>query len=327
MASEFLFDLKDPASSWHGSSKTYFTTGDISSEAGNVIEPEGPHRLYWVLDTLMHKVPDGIDSDTVHMAHVHRNGYETFFVDSGSLWLYINNQKCLVKKGDIVQLQAGQAHGMYFLEDVKWRGTYHDYMVPDEMLDVARVAARMPEFADDPELKALDPGMDHIRLEPLLYTEVPAEQCLAVKNPSRPWAEYAFNGVTMKIIVERWENGGTKELCCAVMEPGFTAEWEKFPVVRDLFYVRSGKVKFNIMGEEIIADDECIVNVPRFAPHSMEVLEKTEMYELGGQTMWSLFLQQYTSLLQRSPERLKDGTTLSELKKKFNVTVKSTGFQ
>ena len=131
----------------------------------------------------------------------------------------------------------------------------------------------------------------------------------------------------MKVIVERWENGGTKELCCAVMEPGFTAEWDKYPAVRDLFYVRKGKVKFNIMGEEVIADDECVVNVPKFAPHSMEVLEKTEMYELGGQTMWSLFLQQYTSVKQRFPERREDPATLETLKTKFNVTVKSIGMK
>lgn len=324
---KFVYDLKDPATSWSGSSKSYFSTGDISSEAGNVIEAEGPHRLYWMLDTVMYKVPESIDIDTVHMAHYHKRGYETFFVDSGSLWLFINNQKVLVKKGDIVHLQAGQSHGMYFLEDVKWRGTYHDYDVPSEMMDVAIVMANMPEAANDPELKALDPGMDHIKMEPLLYTEVPAEQCLAVKNPDRPWAEYKFDGVTMKVIVERWENGGTKELCCAVMQPGFTAEWDKYPAVRDEFYIRKGKVKFTIMGQEVIADDECVVNIPKFAPHSMEVLEETEMYELGGQTMWSLFLQQYTSLKLRYPERFNDPAEIEALKKKCAVTVKSIGMK
>ena len=324
---KFVYDLKDPASSWSGSAKSYFPNGQVSSEAGSVIPAEGEHGLYWMLDTLMNKVPEGTDIDIAHMPHYHVKGYETFFVDSGSLWLFINNQKVFVQKGDIVHLQAGQSHGMYFLEDVKWRGTYHDYEVYPEMRQVGIVAANMPELADDPELKALNRGMDNIKLEPLLYTEVPTEQCIAVKNPNRPWAEYKLDGVTMKVIVERWENGGTKELCCAVMQPGFTAEWDKFPAVRDEFYVRKGKVKFTIMGQEVIADDECIVDIPRFAPHSMEVLEETEMYELGGQTYWSLFLQQYTSLKNRFPERFNDPAEIEALKKKFADTVKSIGMK
>ena len=59
----------------------------------------------------------------------------------------------------------------------------------------------------------------------------------------------------------------------------------------------------------------------------MEVLEETEMYELGGQTMWSLFLQQYTSLKMRFPERFNDPAEIDALKKKFAVTVKSIGMK
>lgn len=327
MASEFLFDLKHPETTWRGSSKTYFPNGDVSSEAGLVTDPEGPHRLYWVLDTVMHKVPEGTELDAVHMPHFHRAGYETFFVDSGSVWIYINGQKALAKKGDIVHLQAGQAHGMGFCEEVKWRGTYHDYVVPNEMNDVLRVMAHMPERKDDPELVALNPGMDNTKLERMFAQEVPAEQCMAIKNPARPHAAYEFPGLSFRVVVERWENGGTKELCCAIAEPGFTAEWVKYPPLRELFYVRKGKVKFTIMGEEVIADDECVVNVPKFAPHSLEVLEQAEIYELGGQSMWSLFLQNYSSIRCFDPERFAKPETVEALKQKFNIPVARIGMK
>ncbi len=327
MASEYLFDLKTPETTWKGIANSYFSTGEVSSKVGSVIPPEGEHGLYWMLDTVMYKMPDVLDIKVEHMPHVHKYGYETFFVDSGSLWLFINGQKCLCKPGDIVHLQAGQAHGMYFLEDTKWRGTYHDYIMPSDGLAVGLVMAKVPGAANDPELAALNPPSDHIKLEPFNYKEAPAEECLAIKNPDRPWAEYKFDGVTMKVIVERWENGGVKELCCAVMEPGFTAEWVKYPTLREEYYVRKGKVKFNIMGEEFIADDECVVNVPKFAPHSIEVLEKTEMYELGGQTQWSLFLQNYDSIKAFDPERLNDAEAMAALKKKFDVNIKSIGMK
>lgn len=326
MAGSYLHDLKDPAKSWKGTAYSYFPNGSVSSKVGSIIDPAGPRRMYWVLDTVMYQVPEGTDIDRVHMSHYHERGYETFFVDSGRLYLFINGQKALAQKGDIVHLAAGQAHGMAFLEDVKWRGTYHDYDVPDAVGEVANVIAHVPEAKDDPELLALNPGMDNTKLEPFVFQEVPTEQCLAIKNPARPWASYAFPGCTMKVLVERWENGGAKELCLAELEPGFTAQWVKYPKLRELYYVRSGKIRFRVMDEEFLADNECVVDIPRFAPHSIEVLERAELYDLGGQTHWSLFLQSLESIRRNDPARLEDPAAMQSLREKFGVGVASIGF-
>ena len=321
---EFLYDLKTPETTWNGSGNSYFPNGEIASVAGRITDPEGPRCLYWCLDTIMYKNPPETDFNKTQMTHYHLRGYETFFVDSGSLYLYINGQRALAKKGDIIQLQPGQAHGMAFLEDVKWRGTYHDFETYPEAMDVGRVKAYMPELADDPALNGLMPRgfMDHIDMEPFLFQDVAPEQCQAIKNIARPHASYDFPGVSMKIVVERWENGGAKELACAVMEPGFTARWVKYPPLRELLYVRSGKVKFNILGKEFVADDECVVNVPRFAPHSIEALEHSEVYDLGGQSWWSLFFQNYTSIRTYDPKRLTP-ETIQRLKDQFHIQIES----
>ena len=209
---EFLFDLKTPETTWRGHSK------GASSDVGLITDAEGEHGLYWCLDSVMH--PNGEDGqEKPSMPHFHWRGYETFFVDSGSLWLYIDGMKAKAKKGDIVQLQAGQSQGMVFLSDVKWRGTYHDFATYSESSDVGRVKRYMPELAEDPELNALAPNgfMDSNPMEPFLCKEVPASKCPAIKNIKRPHASYEFPGCSFKIVVERWENGGVKELDCAVM--------------------------------------------------------------------------------------------------------------
>ena len=79
---EFLFDLKTPETTWRGSGKHFFPNGKEASEAGMITSAEGPHGLYWCLDTIMHKVPEEY-MDTWDMPHFHVRGYETFFVDSG----------------------------------------------------------------------------------------------------------------------------------------------------------------------------------------------------------------------------------------------------
>ena len=196
--------------------------------------------------------------------------------------------------------------------------------------DVARVKEYMPELKDDPELRTLAPNgeMDtNMRMVPFIYEDVPAEKCTGVKHVDRPHAAYEFPGLSMRIIVERWENGGTKEMACAVCEPGFTAEWVKYPPLRELFYVRKGKVKFKALGEEFIADDECVVDIPRFAPHSMEVLEHSEIYDLGGQSYWSIFLQTYESLRRNSPEKLEDAEYLEKLKKRYDIQIAKIGMK
>ncbi len=326
---EFLFDLKTPETTWKGpAAHSYFPNGQVSSDVGSITAAEGEHGLYWCLDSVMHKNPEGMDHNKTPMPHFHWKGYETFFVDSGSLYLYIDGMKALAKKGDIVHLQAGQSQGMFFLDDVKWRGTYHDFFTYPEAGDVGRVKRMMPELADDPELNALSTRgfMDSNPIEPFLCKEVPTEQCPAIKNPDRPHASYEFPGVSMRIVVERWENGGVKELDCAIMEPGFTATWVKYPPLRELFYLRKGKVKFTMGGKEFIADDECVINAPRFLPRSIEVLEKAEMYDLGGQPYWSLFLQNIESIRHYDPSRLTK-ETIDGLKKRFKIQIESIGFK
>ena len=84
---EFLFDLKTPETTWRGSGKHFFPNGKEASEAGMITSAEGPHGLYWCLDTIMHKVPEEY-MDTWDMPHFHVRGYETFFVDSGKVYIY-----------------------------------------------------------------------------------------------------------------------------------------------------------------------------------------------------------------------------------------------
>jgi mannose-6-phosphate isomerase-like protein (cupin superfamily) len=329
MASEFLFDLKDPEHSWKGFSVGKSPDGRIGSKVGSVIPAEGPRQMFWMLDSIMYAAPEGTDHDANRMAHSHSYGYETFFVDGGKFWLYIDGMKCLVTKGDILHLQAGQIHGMSFIEDTLYRGTYHDLMVDPDGMSVNNVLTRMPELKDDPELLKLMPssknGLDHIQRERILFKEVPVEQCSAVRNTKRPLFEYKFDGVTMKIITQRWENAGANELCCAEMEPGFTAEWVKYPKNRELLYLRSGQVKFKIYNEEFIADDECIINIPKYAPHSLEVLKKSELFDLGGLTHWYSFLHDYMSVKTYDPERFSKPETIEALKAKFSCQIKSIG--
>ncbi len=326
-----VIDLNDHDSSWLIPFVAKDKDGRVGEYQSTILMAEGPHREYSVTDSIMcAKRPEMTPDEASAFSHAHKDGFETFFVDSGWMYLYVDGRKCKVVPGDIIQLQAGQQHAMAFMEDVKYRGFFHDLC----SLDMAEIAQhlkdKMPEAAEDPEFQKVRMevgGMDMIMRERPVYKEVPSSEVLAVKNPDRPYASYEFPGCTVKVITTRWENAGVNEMICAQMKKGFTAQWNPYPRERELYYVRHGLVEFTVYGEKHLAKEGCIVNIPRFAPHCLKALEDSEVYDMGGKPNWFAFLQDLESIRTYAPERLKDPEELTNLRKKFGVEVCAIGFE
>ena len=328
MEKRIVIDLNDHESSWLIPFVNRAEDGYVAEYQSTILMAEGPHREYSVTDSIMcAKRPEVTADEASSFSHEHRSGYETFFVDSGWMWIYIDGRKCKVQPGDILHFQAGQQHGMAFMEDVKYRGFFHDLNSLDNA-DVSQLLkSKLPDAAKDPAFSKarMSSPADMVRRERPVYKEVPTEQVNAVRNPNRPYAAYEFKGCTMKMITMRWENAGVNELVCVDMKKGFTAEWDPYPTCRELYYVRNGLVEFTVYGEKHIAKGGCIVNIPKFAPHSLVALEDSEVYDMGGKAYWFAFLQDLESIRTYAPERLNDPEELPKLREKFGVQVAKIG--
>ena len=300
-------DLEDHQASGIRDFTRYHANGEREEVMSAVMDGIGPHGLYNVTDTVMCKMPTGVTPEEAsRMVHEHRLGWETFFVDSGSMYLYVDGKRCVIREGDIVQLQPRQIHSMASMEDVKWRGFFHDLDSFQTSIAVNEVADRLqPGIKQDPAFQKAQGAKDHVRHEQPTFTDVPAETVNAVKNPARPLARFDFPGLTVKVIVPRWENGGVTELVLGEMAAGKKLSWGYHPC-REQYYVRSGRVKLTLFGEERIAKAGCIINVPMLAPFTLEALEDAAVYDVGGQAEWFSFLLDYDSLRTYSPERLSE---------------------
>ena len=326
-----VIDLNDHDSSWLIPWKQEAPDGYVGEYQSTILMAEGPHREYSVTDSIMcAKRPEQTADEASAFSHAHKNGFETFFVDSGWMYLYVDGRKCKVVPGDIIQLHPYQQHGMAFMEDVKYRGFFHDL----NSLDFAEIAQhlkdKMPEAAADPEfqkVRAEVGGMDMIMRERPVYKKVPTEEVRAVKNPDRPYASYEFPGCTVGVITTRWENAGVNEMICARLKKGAAVSWNPYPRERELYYVRHGLAEFTVYGEKHIAKEGCIVNIPRFAPHSLKVLEDSEIYDMGGKPQWFAFLQDYEAIRTYDPQRLEKPETLADLRKKFGVEVSGIKYE
>jgi mannose-6-phosphate isomerase-like protein (cupin superfamily) len=156
--------------------------------------------------------------------------------------------------------------------------------------------------------------------------ETPVEQVSAVRHISRPMDSFRLDGVTMKMITARWENGGVNEMWAAEMEPGFYAEWVEFPTENEMYYVTEGEIKFKVYDEEFVAYPECFVKIPLYASHSIHALKRSVMYDINGLPRWQAFLQDRAGILN-DPARANDLDVMEKLKLKFGVQVKSIGMR
>jgi quercetin dioxygenase-like cupin family protein len=316
MENRILIDLNDRANWLYESTSPPTAGGFIVEENRVVLMPEGEHRLFAFTDAVMHNAPD-----MGAFTHEHRSGFETFFVDSGSMDFYSQGKVATLKKGDLVHIQPFVTHGMLFNEDTRYRGIFQDWKVIDSFPELFRLKKYMPDASERMAAQNTSSSQyDFFVHDASSSVRVKPEEIDAVRNPSRPLARFDFDGVTMNMVVGRWETNGVREIWQADMKKGFRAEWVDFPVNPELFYVTEGKVIFTVYGEEYTAHEDCLVKIPKFAPHNITALTDAKMYDLGGLTMWYLFLLDYTALKQ---EQKNDAGYVKKLKAQYGCDIKS----
>jgi len=322
---DYVIDLEDREHNGINYFTRYNKNGEREEVMSVAIDAEGPHDRYNMCDTIMCKMPTGVSvADAFKMCHMHEYGYELFFVDSGLMHLFVDGKVCMVKKGDIIQLQAGQIHSMASEEDVKWRGFFHDLDSFQNGVKTGAVASLLGDVRQDPDFMAARAslGKDFYLCEPPVYEEIPTEEMSSVRHPDRPLATYRFEGVTVKPLVRRCENAGVCELTLAELEPGYSLRYG-YHSLREQFYVREGHVKLSLFGKEYDAKAGSIINVPMLAPFKITAVEKSDVYDVSGQAHWFAFLINLESIRVNDPERLKDPSTLKALKEHFKVELEA----
>jgi len=304
--------------------KTLGQDGQLHEEMTFVCPAVGDRKQYLMTDSIMYPVKG---DETTLFHHEHRNGYETFFVDSGGMTLFIDGKKARVEPGMLIFMQPYETHAMIFDAPTKYRGFFHDWDALDNIDELMLLEAHMPGARKTPEFMEATMGKsdNNLRLPPV-YKDVPTEQCPPIRDPKRPMAQYDLDGVTMKMITGRWENAGLCEMWLAEMKKGFAAEWVPFPDETEIYYVRKGKVKWTIYNDEYIANSESVVRIPKFAPHSLVALEDSDVYDVGGTTRWLALLQDIDSLKTYYPERAQDPQEIEKLKKDYNCRIKSISY-
>jgi quercetin dioxygenase-like cupin family protein len=325
MKHPYLVDLNDEEN-WLYPQTFRGPDGNKEEDQRTVSLGQGEHRLFCFTDSVMYPKAGEVDPAKIPF-HEHSKGYEYFFIDGGSIDLFVDGKKARVEAGNVVFYQPHQAHGLIFHEPTKFRGFFHDMTNSDTAYERSLLRKYRPEIMKgrDYFTKILSIEHDTIPREPIVCEEVPVEQMSVVRNINRPLETFHLDGVTMKMLTARWENGGVNELWAAEMEPGFFAEWVQYPAAPEMYYITEGEVRFRVYDEEFTAHPECLVKIPKFADHSLQALSKSVMYDIGGLTRWQALLEDYTSICTYDPDRAKDPEAMEKLKAKYGCLIKTFG--
>ena len=324
MKHKYLIDFDDK-SNWIYELNNDSPTGERIEDIRGYIQPDvSGNRFYSMTGNVWHPLPDFLTP-----FHMHYRGYETFFIKSGSLELHAIGQQCRVGPGSIIHYQPYQAHGLRFLEKLEARGFFQNY----DMIDTSEATALMVEYEPEArkrlmeERKLFPQGRDICECETLEYEKVPVEEMRAVRLPDHPLAKFMLDGITMKMMIPRWELGGLREIWRFELKEGFHAETVEFPSIRHLFYMTEGEVAFKIYDDEFIAKGDCMIDIPKTIKFSITAKTDAAIYDVGGLSCWYTFLHDYMAVKKNSPEKYNDSNYIAELKKRNSIQIMSFGHE
>ena len=320
MSYQYLIDLNDPVN-WKFPVVNKEADGTIWEEGRTVHFPMGKDSLLRVTDSVFHPQPN------THI-HYHRNAYEIFFWSMEPFDFYSGGRVAEIEPGCITLHRPYDPHGFGFRGVSRKVGFFHRMeMTLEDGLCGALLREKRPDARSQPDFPKLDLGLsDFVRCEdPINYTRVPWQEMDSVRHISRPLATERFDGVTMKMIIARWETGGVKEVWAAEMEKGFVAESNRYPLKTEMLYVTEGEVKFTVYDDTFIAHKECVVKLPKYGEYRIEALTDAVVYDVNGRSEWFNYFVQRKSILASDPVRAADPETMAELKRRFGIEIRSIG--
>ena len=261
-------------------------------------------------------------------SHEHKNGYETFLVDNGTIEFLQLSKKAPARKGDIVHIQPFMPHSIHCLEDNSiWRAFHQGLWLFESMKEERALRDRHWDVFTGPEYKAekaeaardksawFDYGIPECR-------DVPPGEIPSIRQYDYALADFSYEGITLKLKVGRWETGGLKEVWQLRLSSGFKFSWgvtHPFPLLYDVY---SGSVRVSPEGmEPFTAKARDLLHIPKFLSGSVEALEDTVLLDMGCQGFLTRFMDELNVHKVKEPRKLKDKSFIREIMRKNDYHV------
>ena len=259
--------------------------------------------------------------------HEHATGYETFLVDNGSLEMTIRSRKAIMNTGDIVHIPPYTPHSVFALEENSiWRAFHQGLEMTPNMMDERHMRDLYPALFFDPSFhKETSARRNSVWFDYAIpeAREVPVSEIPEIRPFDFALADYAFDGIELKLKVGRWETAGAKEVWQLRLKKGFKLSWEPGCPFNHLYDVFSGSVRLELDGIDapLTATKRDLLHIPRFAAGSITALEDAVLFDCGCQGFLTRLMDELNYYKVREPEKLKDKDFVRQIMKKHDYFV------
>ena len=259
--------------------------------------------------------------------HEHAEGYETFLVDNGSLEMTVRSRRTVMYTGDIVHIPPYTPHSVFALEENSiWRAFHQGLEMTSNMMDERHMRDLYPDLFFDPSFhKEMSKRRNSVWFD---YTipevrDVPASDIPEIRPFDFALADFAFEGIELKLKVGRWETAGAKEIWQLRLKKGFKMSWEPGCPFNHLYDVFSGSVQLDLDGvdEPMIATKRDLLHIPRFAAGTITALEDTVIFDCGCQGFLMRLMDELHYYQVKEPEKLGDKDFVRQIMKKHDYYV------
>ena len=280
--------------------------------------PIGPYEKNEMSDTIYHEG----DSAAYHQ---HTDGFETFYIAKGCVEATIRSKRCVLTAGDMIHLVPNTPHGFVFLEEgTVWRELFQGINMAQGTINKNRIKNHYEGLYFQPEFRRRYLSLArNINREPPVCEDTAKEALHEIRTPQFSYSTYRFGGIELRLKVGRWECGNIKEIWQANLNKGVRLSWDVPYGEWELFYLTKGKIRFTILDEEFVAEPDCIVQIPPYCVHRMEVLEDAALFDYGCPVNLLALLEDYTSISANDPQRLQGEYKTSEFLLKYNCHITS----
>ena len=258
--------------------------------------------------------------------HEHTGGFETFLIDGGAIEILTLSKKATARKGDIVHITPFVPHSIHSLEDNSiWRAFHQGLWLIDGAINERAFrdrhwdSALSSEFRTSMEKRTGSTWFDYQFPE---CRDVPASEIPTLRPYDYALSEYAFEGITLKLKVGRWETAGVREVWQLRLAPGYSISWDELHPFTHLYDVFSGSVRVTLEGmEPFVAKARDLLHIPKLLSGKVEALENTVLLDVGCQGFLTRFMDELNVIKTKEPTKLKDDALIRKLMAKNDYHV------
>ena len=283
------------------------------------IVPYGPHGINETCEAnyyIGNRVP----------YHEHSSGFETFLVDGGTIEVMSLSKKSAARKGDIIHISPFVPHSIHTLQDDSiWRAFHQGLWLADRMISERALRDRhwdtvfAPDFKRNSDIRNGSVWFDYLLPE---CKDVPASEMPCIRTLDFAISDYAFDGITLKLKVGRWETKGVKEVWQLHLNSGYTLSWDELHPFTHLYDVFSGSVRVTLEGmDSFIANARDLLHIPVYHSGRIEALEDTVLLDMGCQGFLTRFMDALYTCKVKEPAKLKDTAYVRDLMMKYDYHV------